>query len=94
MVRDCSSEEDVLCDTIENGGDVGGVSIIPNTLNTNHPTLQTTQFCNCNTALCNFDWSTAGSTQPTEATTTAAATKVTLASAVTVWIVTALFRLL
>jgi len=78
LVRDCSSEKDILCDTIENGGDVGG----------------TTQFCNCNTALCNFDWTSAGSTTSAAATTTTTATKVTLASAVTVLIATTLIRIL
>jgi len=54
MMRDCSSEKDAVCDTVENAGDVGG----------------TTQFCNCNTELCNADWTTAGSTsKPTDGTT-------------------------
>eukprot|EP00090_Calanus_glacialis_P001564 TRINITY_DN11133_c0_g1_i1.p1 TRINITY_DN11133_c0_g1~~TRINITY_DN11133_c0_g1_i1.p1 ORF type:complete len:377 (+),score=104.17 TRINITY_DN11133_c0_g1_i1:44-1132(+) len=46
MMRDCSTEKDALCDTIDNGEDGG-----------------TTQFCNCDTPLCNADWTSAGSTE-------------------------------
>jgi len=55
LMRGCSAEKDVVCDTIDNGEDEG-----------------TTQFCNCDTSLCNADWTTAGSTQsppPTKETT-------------------------
>jgi len=45
MVRDCSSERDITCDTISNGND------------------EPTQFCDCDTPLCNGDWSSAGSTE-------------------------------
>jgi len=52
LMRDCSDEKDVLCDTIDNGEDQG-----------------TTQFCNCDSNLCNADWSSAGSTQSPPDTT-------------------------
>merc|ERR1711892_419773 len=55
LMRDCSTEKDALCDTINNGDGKG-----------------TTQFCNCDTSLCNGDWSSAGSTEvPPPVTTTA-----------------------
>merc|ERR1712179_750464 len=52
MMRDCSEEKDITCDTTDNGEGLG-----------------TTQFCNCDTSLCNADWSTAGSTQSPPDTT-------------------------
>lgn len=51
MLRDCSAEEDVLCDTLHNDDELGSVS-----------------FCNCDTALCNKDWKSAGSTESPETT--------------------------
>ena len=62
MIRDCSSEKDALCDTIDEGED-GGVSIRKLLPDTNPPDLQTTLFCNCATPLCNADWTSAGSTE-------------------------------
>merc|ERR1711915_139475 len=49
MLRDCSVEGNILCDTINN--DLGILS-----------------FCNCDTALCNKDWKSAGSTESPETT--------------------------
>jgi len=67
MMRDCSSEKDTICDTVDNPSDVGG----------------TTQFCNCNTELCNANWATAGSTsEPTDGTTKSTTTTTTTTSSI------------
>ena len=85
MIRDCSTEKDALCDTIDDG-EGGEVSINLIQQNTNPTHLQTTQFCNCNTALCNADWSQAGSTTAAPGS----ATKISSAFAVALGVVGAM----
>jgi hypothetical protein len=61
--RGCSDDvtHSVLCGGYDN--DEGGVSIPLTPQTSNHPLLQTTQFCDCTIALCNGNWTTAAASR-------------------------------